>query len=449
MKNSIPACLTPALSTKRLKEKAEQLCIPQTDGTIKCDDIKCDDAKASSAAPASQLPTFAAASIASSAEFPVAEAVWEVRVRRDDQPETVRREHLLSQMRSALEKKLYDDPGARELIWRTPLGTVEARRHTEIAAPGIPFRLAFASEGRDLAPALSGFAMGGSAMGRPANAPEGLPVLRLPDEATRLLGERLVGLEAQRRDTLQRWECRWDGVLDAWARRTGHTVPPALAEQMTSGHALLLFHGDPGLGKSALARAAADRYCRDKGVSGSLVSLTTQARGQGLVGDFSQRLRAAFTQLAAMPENEMRVLLIDEADALAMRRSEAQSHQEDRAATSTLIQCLDEVAGQRRLSVIMTTNTPQNIDAAIQRRAHLIAFGRPAPDACRTLLCGWLPHLSDFALRQAADAAAGMTPADIDRVMEEAWLGAVAADVVVSLEQAVLLLRQGERTGSV
>lgn len=373
------------------------------------------------------------------------ESIWEITLRPADCQDTAWRSHFLGHIRAALEKKLRDDSQAQELIWRTPLGTVEVRPRSGCRAGGL-LKLAFA------APVCALKAPGHAAVGAgdPAPEPDGaLPSLRLPDEGTRLLGQRLVGLESVRRDVLLQWECRWDGGLEAWSRKAGSPVPPALHEQLRTGHALWVFHGDPGTGKSALAQVLADDYARRQGVAGTVLWLTTQARGTGLVGDFSRRLRAAFRQLAALPEDEIALLILDEADALAMRRSEAQSHQEDKAATSTLIQALDETAGRRRLGIVMTTNSLTNVDAAVQRRARIVAFGRPDAAARRTLLYRWLPHLTADELSAAAQAADAMTPADIERALGEAWLAAIGAGMSLTPEEAISCLRAAMRTGAV
>ena len=378
------------------------------------------------------------------------ECLWEVSVRPEDANDPAYRSRLLGHVRSGLEAKLRDDPAARDLTWRTPLGTVEAHLHGDRTQTGGPIRLAFAKAGDAGAGAraVSNRLAPPVRQGNP-DPDEALPCLRLPDEPTRQLGNRLVGLEDARRGILQRWESRWDGALDAWARKTGSPLPLALREHLNEGHELWLLSGDPGTGKSALARCAADAYCRRQGVGGTVLWLGTAARGQGLVGDSGRRLRAAFRQLRALPGDELKVLLVDEADAVAMRRSEGQAHQEDRAATSTLIQALDEAAGTRRLSVMMTSNTAGNVDAAIQRRARLIAFGRPNTPARRALLARWLPHLSASELDAAAVASDAMTPADIERAVAEAWLAAVGADMPLTATGAVSALRQAERTGSV
>ena len=381
------------------------------------------------------------------------ETVWEVSVRPEDTNDPAWRSRLLGHVRTAVEVKLREDPAARGLTWPTPLGTVEARPRGDRTEPGGPIRLAFApppagANGgeRAVSNRLTPSARQGDS-GR--DLAEALPALRLPDEPTRLLGERLVGLDTARQAVLLRWGCAWDGALEAWALKAQSPVSTAFRDYLANGHAVSLFHGVPGTGKSALAKVLADDYARRHGIGGTVLWLTTQARGLGLVGDFSRRLRAAFAQLAALPDDEVRVLVVDEADALTMRRSEANGHQEDRAATATLLQCLDEIAGQRRLAVILTSNVLNGIDPAVQRRSHLFAFELPDVEARTALLARWLPHLNASDLGRAALEATGMTPADIDRALGAAWLGAVGAGAGLTAAAAVSALRQGARTGSV
>ena len=371
-------------------------------------------------------------------------SLWEISLRPADCQDAAWRSGFLSQIRATLEQKFRDDPQAQHLIWRTPLGTVEVRPRPGHQGGG-PLKLAFAADAANLKSACT-VKPAGQAADEPDQA---LPGLRLPDDGVRDLGQRLVGLEETRRAVLLRWGCAWDGTLDAWARKVGCPVPPALRDLLGDGHAVSLFGGDPGTGKSALAKVVADDYARRQGIGAEILWLSTQARGLGLVGDFSRRLRAAFAQLAALPEDALGVLVVEEAEALTMRRSEGSGHQEDRSATATVLQCLDEIAGRRRLAVILTSNVPDAIDPAVRRRANLFAFGRPDAAARRTLLARWLPHLGGTELDRAALAAAGMTPADMDRALGEAWLAAVGAETGLEAEQAVAVLGAGARTDSV
>ena len=368
------------------------------------------------------------------------EALWEITLRPQDTQDATWRGTLLEQMRLAIEKKQGEDPGTALVQLKTALGTVEARLSRKPARMEAPLRLTFTAQ--ELSPVAG-------QRNRSAEVPLSLPVLRLPDREASQLGARLVGLDEIKQDLLLRWACQWDNGLDAWSAQAGCAVPPALAACLGQSHALSIFAGDPGTGKTALARAVASEYCERLGIGGTLVSLTTEVRGEGLVGEFSQRLRAGFEQLRTLPESGLRVLLIDEADAVAIRRSEGQSHQEDRAATATVLQMLDALVGQRRLAILMTTNLASNIDAAIRRRAHLIAFPRPDRDARMRLLSPWLPDALRGDLEQAADAADGMTPADIEQTLLQAWLAAISRNAALTTADAVATLCSAARTEAV
>lgn len=64
------------------------------------------------------------------------------------------------------------------------------------------------------------------------------------------------------------------------------------------------------------------------------------------------------------------MLLIDEADALAQSRENAQMHHEDRAGVNAFIRGIDRIANQKLpAAVLMCTNRLKALDPAVQRRA--------------------------------------------------------------------------------
>lgn len=369
--------------------------------------------------------------------------VWEVSVCPSDTNSTSWRNPLLERLRPALKECMRRTPDARDFSFPSALGSVQVRLKEGTPSPSLPFRLAFAPN----VPALSASPGLGFSSARETGAP--LAALRLPDDVTQKLGQRLVGLENAQEEVLLRWGCQWDGGLFGWSSRTGCPVPPALSAYMQESHGLTVFHGDPGTGKSALARVVGDAYCRLKGIPGTALYLSTEARGEGLVGQFSQRVRAAFDQLRALPAGTLRLLIIDELDALAVRRSEAQAHQEDRAATAALLQLLDAVAGTPRLAVIATTNRLDALDPALVRRAHCVAFDRPDQEAREALLAEWMPAGNPLQLKEAAGAADGLTPADMEQTLARLYMAALSQGQSIRSAEVIRALSQAPRTQAV
>lgn len=366
------------------------------------------------------------------------EALWEVTLSPLDESNAQWRARLLEYVRPVLKEKWQASPSAREFAWQAPLHTIRARRLSGADDPRATIRLAFATDTARFGPA--------SGRSEPTSD---LPMLRLPDAADAQLGERLVGVEGIAQEVLLRFHCAWDGLVDSWHQRIKTPVPDAVRTTLEESCPLILFHGDPGTGKSALARVLADRYCREAGIEGTLLWLGTDARGNGLVGDFGNRVRNAFETAAKLSPEQFRCIVIEEADALAMRRSEAHSHQEDRAGTATLLQCLDRLRGHSRLAVFMTTNLLESVDAAVRRRGVAFHFPRPDREARKTLLRQWLAPFRDRDVERAVHLSRGMTPADIERTLQQAWLAALRQNDKLTPALVQEYLRRAERTGRV
>jgi len=257
-----------------------------------------------------------------------------------------------------------------------------------------------------------------------------------------------VGLGAIQTQVLQRLKCCWDGALQDWSRSTATTVPTALSARLADTATLVILSGDPGIGKSALVQSIANAYCKETQQPGNLYWLTTAARGDGTVGNFSRQLRAAFEVVEQAARDIPAFVLIDEGDALCMARSEKQAHQEDRAGTSSLLAIIDQLGG-RKVAVFLTTNLLDRVDAAIQRRAMCYELRRPDRAARLLLLRHWFPDAAEQVLTHAARAADWMTPVDIERTIEALYLDSLANGVAPDLTTLPARLRRAPRTSAV
>jgi AAA+ superfamily predicted ATPase len=182
--------------------------------------------------------------------------------------------------------------------------------------------------------------------------------------------------------------------VHAWSKKHHGKVLRA-AELLADRTPLLVFCGDVGTGKTALAESFGDEVARRAGIDVLLFPLSLSARGTGAVGEMTKLLAAAFAYVGENIPKPKRtkasvagILLIDEADALAQSRELSQMHHEDRAGVNALIRGIDHLAAERRpVLVVMCTNRVDALDPAIRRRAaSILTFSRPTDALRETLL---------------------------------------------------------------
>jgi SpoVK/Ycf46/Vps4 family AAA+-type ATPase len=180
----------------------------------------------------------------------------------------------------------------------------------------------------------------------------------------------------------------------AWSKKHHGKVLRA-TELLADRTPLLVFCGDVGTGKTALAESFGDEVARRADIEVLLFPLSLSARGTGAVGEMTKLLAAAFAYVGEnvpKPKNAKAgvagILLIDEADALAQSRELAQMHHEDRAGVNALIRGIDHLAAERRpVLVVMCTNRVDALDPAVRRRAaSILTFSRPNDKLRETLL---------------------------------------------------------------
>jgi SpoVK/Ycf46/Vps4 family AAA+-type ATPase len=188
----------------------------------------------------------------------------------------------------------------------------------------------------------------------------------LEEQKQRLLGELLLLLAPKR--------------LEDWLGRH-HPKGLPMADVSRRATPLVLLSGEVGCGKTALATTVATPLAQELGERVLVMETPSDIRGSGLVGELSSRVTSAFTQAKAKAGGGYALLVMDEADDLALSRSELQAHHEDRAGLNVLIKQLDLLTHQKaRLAVIMITNRAGSLDPAVMRRVALsLEFKRPGP----------------------------------------------------------------------
>ena len=214
---------------------------------------------------------------------------------------------------------------------------------------------------------------------------------------------------AQRQKTLLGFDARYArvhdqlrlllhvGELAAWNRQH-HAGKLSLCDLVAEQYPLVIFHGDVGTGKTAMAECIANRLVAEARSEDSILfKLSNRVRGSGMVGEMGTLIAEAFRKVVQSAGKHRRaILIIDEGDSLAAARSQQHSHHEDKVAVNTLIQCVDDLRQYGgRIVVILCTNRLSVLDAALQRRAAIIEeFRRPSDEERRQLFTQDLAALS-------------------------------------------------------
>lgn len=220
-----------------------------------------------------------------------------------------------------------------------------------------------------------------------------------PNAHARAWYDRLVGLDSQKRELLLELELLlYPDRLAAWSRAQ-HGSELQVCEVMASRAPLILLEGDVGCGKTVLAETVGDALAQQTNTRVHLLKVNTQVRGTGMVGEMTELIVQAFMHAesrADVVRGEPVLLLIDEADALAARRTDQHMHHEDKAGLNTLLQRIDGLRlSQRRIAVVFITNRPDALDPAVRRRAALrLTFGRPSDEVRAELFRRSLPELN-------------------------------------------------------
>jgi transitional endoplasmic reticulum ATPase len=186
----------------------------------------------------------------------------------------------------------------------------------------------------------------------------------------------------------------------------------------------VLFTGQPGTGKTMLARIIAAR------ANAPFYEISGPEVFSKWYGESEELLRKLFADAAT---HERAIIFFDEIDSVASRRSD-EAHEVSRRVVAQLLTLMDGFTAKQNVIVIATTNRPQDIDVALRRPGRFdweVIFPLPDLDdrvailettARRINIRGALPHW--FVAYQTN----GWSGAELAAIWSEAALLAVADD---------------------
>lgn len=183
----------------------------------------------------------------------------------------------------------------------------------------------------------------------------------------------------------------------------------------------IILHGPPGTGKTLIAKALSNE------VGAQFFSVRGPEILSAFFGESERHLRDLFERArAAAPA----VILIDELDALASKREQAQGEAERRL-VATLLSLMDGLTDMRGVVVIGTTNRINALDPALRRPGrfeHEIHIGPPDVSGRREILAihtRRMPLAEDIDLDALAQRTPGFVGADLASLCREAGYNAL------------------------
>merc|ERR1712080_298184 len=196
----------------------------------------------------------------------------------------------------------------------------------------------------------------------------------------------------------------------------------------------VLMYGPPGCGKTMLAKAVAHH------TTASFIRVVGSEFVQKYLGEGPRMVRDVF-RLAK--ENTPAIIFIDEIDAIATKRFDAQTGA-DLEVQRILLELLNQMGGfdkTTNVKVIMATNRHDTLDPALLRPGRLdrkIEF--PVPDRRQKRLifqvCTSKMNLSDeVELEDYVQRPEKLTAAEIGAICQEAGLHAVRANLYIILNK--------------
>lgn len=180
----------------------------------------------------------------------------------------------------------------------------------------------------------------------------------------------------------------------------------------------LLFVGNPGTGKTSIARAMA------QALKCGIVTRSGSDFVEIFVGNGARKVREAFAEARALARRTGKkvFLFIDEIDAIGVRSTHGQHNSEVQQTINALLKEMSGIENDSSIIIVAATNFVTNVDPALMRSGRFSVIEIPMPDRSKRELilkhyCQKKKLASNVDLAKIAEHTDNFSPADLEELV--------------------------------
>ena len=195
----------------------------------------------------------------------------------------------------------------------------------------------------------------------------------------------------------------------------------------------ILLFGQPGVGKTHIARAIAGE------AEVPFFELSASEINAKYLGESEERVRSIFDAAA---RRAPAIIYIDEIDSIAVQRFSDNSNKYGASILNQLLSCMDGFTKDSGVIVMASTNNADVLDPALMRRFNMkLYIHMPDKEARRQLVDYFSQGKKigeNVSLERLVDITAGLTGADIETIMNEAAILSVRKNEEYISEETII-----------